>query len=320
MVHSADIGLELKGISEVVAGLPPVNPFVVPEGFFVHFSEKVLALVRNLEEEAPGEVAPMLTPSLRDRSTLEAPPPGYFDGFAENLMRRIRVEEAGSTAQAGDAANAPRPAGTLETPVFLQSLRPTTTLRVPQGYFDGLPERMLALAKAAAPENVAEELHELSPLLASLSRTYPGTVPAGYFEAFSAARGEAIVVAMPEATAMHEAPAETTGAPVIPIGSARRSVRQVLAAAVTVGVMLTSALWGYHIYLRPSSNVQNEMNLNSPDQLNNVLAKVPDQAIIDYLKSNTDVSDAEMASEVDEQQLPNAVDNGKTGNDSKASE
>lgn len=315
MVHSADIGLELKGISEVVAGLTPVNPFVVPEGFFAHFPEKVLALVRNLEGDVPGEVAPMLTPGLRDRSTLEAPPPGYFDGFAENLMRRIRAEEAGSTAQAGDAENDTlRPAETPETPVFLQSLRPATTLRVPQGYFDGLPERMLAQAKAAAPESAAEELQELSPLLASLSRTYPGTVPAGYFEAFNPARGEALVVAM------QEAPAETTGAPVIPIGSARRSVRQILAAAVTVGVMLTSAMWGYHIYLRPSSNVQNEINLNSPDQLNNVLAKVPDQAIIDYLKSNTDVSDAEMASEVDEQQLPNAVDNGKTDNDSKASE
>lgn len=310
MVHSADIGLELKGISEVVAGLTPVNPFVVPEGFFAHFPEKVLALVRNLEGEVPGEVAPMLTPGLRDRSTLEAPPPGYFDGFAENLMRRIREEEADSTTQAGGAENALRPAETPETPVFLQSLRPATPLRVPQGYFDGLPERMLAHAKASAPETAAEELQELSPLLASLSRAYPGTVPAGYFEAFNPARGEALVIAMQE----------TTAAPVIPIGGARRSVRQILAAAVTVGVMLTSAVWGYHIYLRPSSDVQNEINLKSPDQLNSALAKVSDQAIIDYLKSNTDVSDAEMASEVDEQQLPNAVDNGKTDNDSKASE
>ncbi|HTJ14141.1 MAG TPA: hypothetical protein VL547_19015 [Dinghuibacter sp.] len=330
MVHSADIGMELKGISEVVAGLPPVTPFVVPEGFFAHFPEKVLTLVRSLEGGAE-EVGPMLSPGLRDRITLQAPPPGYFEGFAENMMQRIRAEEAGSLAENGSlaAAAGPARAEAPETPALLEDLRRAATFQAPKGYFEGLPERMLARAKAAdamtapqgneAPQDVDEELRELSPLLASYPRVYPGTVPAGYFEAFDPMRVGTPVVVMPEKATPETA--SGTGARVLPITGSRSSVRQILAAAVTVGVMLTSGVWGYHIYLRPSSDVQNEINLKSPDQLNSALAKVSDQAIIDYLKSNTDVSDAELiASEVDDQQLQNAVDNGKTDNDSKASE
>ena len=273
----------------MVAELPAGHPFVVPERFFEQFPQKVLALVRQLETETPGEAVPMSFAGLKDRSTLEAPPPGYFEGFAENVLRLVRGEEA------------------EETPQTLQGLRDKITLRAPEGYFEGLPHRMLTQAKASAPLSVDEELRELSPWLASLPRTYPGTVPAGYFEQFAPA--SQIEVAMT--------------AKVIPLGerSGRSSVHQFLAAAVTVGVVLISAVWGYHIYLRPSDNIRSGINLKTPDQFNTALAKISDQAIVDYLKTNTDVSDAELiASEVDEQQLPNAGDNNKLEDDSKASE
>jgi hypothetical protein len=56
-----------------------------------------------------------------------------------------------------------------------------TPFSVPEGYFDGLAERILAHVKE---QNVsaADELQALSPLLAGLSKNLPYTVPEGYFE------------------------------------------------------------------------------------------------------------------------------------------
>ncbi|TDX00119.1 hypothetical protein [Dinghuibacter silviterrae] len=286
MVHSEDIGRELRGISKVVAEVSAVYPLAVPEGFFEHFPEKALALVRHLDGEMGEEAVPMLPTGLKDRHPFEAPPPGYFEGFADKMLRLIREEET-------------------ETPHTLEHLRDQPTYRIPEGYFDGLPQRMLALAKAAAPANVDEELQELSPWLASLPRTYPGTVPAGYFEQFSPA--SQIAAAMT--------------AKVVPLSVRTLSVRQFLAAAVTVGVILMSAVWGYHIYQRPN-DMASGIALKTPAQFNNALAKISDQAIVDYLKSNADVADADLiASEADD--LPNGIpgDNVKVDdNNSKASE
>ena len=52
---------------------------------------------------------------------------------------------------------------------------------VPEGYFDGLAERILAHVKEQnAP--AADELQALSPLLAGLSKKLPYSVPKGYFD------------------------------------------------------------------------------------------------------------------------------------------
>jgi hypothetical protein len=272
MEHREDIGRELRGISKVVADLPAAHPFVVPEGFFEQFPEKMLAQIRLLEAEPFEETAPMFLAGLKDRSTLQAPP-AYFDGLAERMLELVR--------------------GTDALPSFLENLRGKETLRVPEGYFEGLPEQVLLRVKASeAQEGVAEELQRLSPFLASLPRNYPGTVPTGYFEQFVPRSNEAVVV---------------------PIGKSaqRRSVHQLLAAAVTVGVILMSGIWGYHIYLQPTT-FRSGINLQTPAQLNTALAKIPDQAIVEYLKSNTDISDADLiASEVDEQSLPKVDDNAK---------
>jgi hypothetical protein len=274
MEHREDIGRELRGISKVVADIPAAHPFVAPEGFFEQFPEKMLAQIRLLKAEPSGETAPMFLTGLKDRSTLQAPP-GYFDGLAEQMLEVVR-------GLSGDVL-----------PSFLEDLRDKETLRVPQGYFEGLPDQLLLGVKASgAQEGVAEELQRLSPFLAPLPRNYPGTVPTGYFEQFVPRGAEAVVV---------------------PIGKSaqRGSIHQLLAAAVIIGVVLMSGIWGYHIYLRPT-DFRSGINLQTPAQLNTALARIPDQAIVEYLKSNTDVSDADLiASEVDEQSLPKVDDNAK---------
>lgn len=52
---------------------------------------------------------------------------------------------------------------------------------VPEGYFDGLAASVLAKLKGQQI-SAADELRELSPLLASLSREMPYRLPAGYFD------------------------------------------------------------------------------------------------------------------------------------------
>jgi len=54
---------------------------------------------------------------------------------------------------------------------------------VPDGYFEGLAATILAKIKEEDNLSVAEELSQISPLLAGLSRNMPYTVPQNYFEA-----------------------------------------------------------------------------------------------------------------------------------------
>jgi hypothetical protein len=53
---------------------------------------------------------------------------------------------------------------------------------VPQGYFEGLADAVLAKIKGENPVSSSDEIAELSPLLAGLSRKIPYAVPAGFFE------------------------------------------------------------------------------------------------------------------------------------------
>ena len=53
---------------------------------------------------------------------------------------------------------------------------------VPDGYFDGFAASVLAKIKGEMPVSAVQELAELSPLLAGISRTSPYSVPEGYFQ------------------------------------------------------------------------------------------------------------------------------------------
>ena len=56
------------------------------------------------------------------------------------------------------------------------------TFSVPDGYFDGLATAVLAKIKSIESKGAAEEIAELSPLLAGLPRKMPYSVPEGFFE------------------------------------------------------------------------------------------------------------------------------------------
>lgn len=273
---------ELKGITGIAGDLPQALPFAVPEGYFRGFPEKMLALVRHYGEDS-GETLPSSLRGLKDIPALKAPS-GYFDGLPGQVLARIH---------ALDKENADP-----ELSHMLQGLRAQAAFLVPSGYFERFPEEMLARAKSL--ESVDEELQRLSPLLAGMTRKYPGSVPHGYFERLSP------IPAGIEAP-LHELPNHAAWIGETPVVSirpqARRSVHPLLAAAVTIGVVLISAVWGYHIALKPTPFIRSGINLKTPAQLNSAMATVSDQVIVDYLKNSSDISEDDLlaASEVDDQ-------------------
>ena len=278
MAHSEEIGRELRSISGTAAGLPADLPFTVPSGFFESFPERMLNLARLSD--------------LKERPTFQVPE-GYFDHFAEALLKRIRVDSQEKEKYAdGEAADRD------PLPSILAGLNKLPTFRVPEGYFDRLPEYLTGLASASdeGDHSALEEIHRLSPLLASLQGQYPGTVPSGYFEHFPQKTREALLEALPFEPRVAQAPVVRMNGKLFP-------VRKMLAAAVTIGAVLLSAVWGYHIYDRPADFIRSGVNIKTQAQFNTALAKLSDQDIVDYLGSNTDVSDADLiASEVEDNQ------------------
>jgi hypothetical protein len=287
MARKEEIGVELEAISKVVAGLPADLPYTVPSGYFQQFPEQMLELIQRSEgklEETPS----LWLSGLRD-TPLEAPA-GYFTGLAERMLAHVLNAENESEEKGADF------------PPILIGLREKATLRTPEGYFDHLPEKLLAIVKADSLSEGdrsapiwSEEIHSLSPLLASMSREYPGAIPEGYFDSLS-----------PMACVEQDQRPEVTKvlAPVVPLQPSRRTtVRSMLAAAVTLGTILMSAVWGYHIYDNNNGPWLGS-NLKTPAQINSALSNVSDQAIEEYLKNNSDVSEADlMASDVDLQQV-----------------
>ena len=102
-------------------------------------------------------------------------PGGYFEGFASQVLSRIKAIEA---ADAKEELNHLSP--------YLKSLSKENLYEVPAGYFEGLAEKMMNTVRASSDyQTTDEELESLSPLLNSLKKETPYSVPQGYFENFS---------------------------------------------------------------------------------------------------------------------------------------
>jgi len=88
-------------------------------------------------------------------------PPGYFDGFSEQLLGFIKASET------------------------LSSLPKEMPFKVPAGYFDQLDEKIMEIIRRHPDYQTSqEELESISPLLSSISKRPVYSVPKGYFENF----------------------------------------------------------------------------------------------------------------------------------------
>jgi hypothetical protein len=103
-------------------------------------------------------------------------PKGYFEGFASQVLARIKAMEA---ADAKEELNHLSP--------YLSGLTKTNPYTIPAGYFEALEDRLESVVHVTAEfKNADDELEGLSPLLRGLKKENPFSVPQGYFENLSA--------------------------------------------------------------------------------------------------------------------------------------
>lgn len=88
-----------------------------------------------------------------------------------------------------------------------------TPYSVPEGYFDGLASSVLAKIKGETPVAASEEIAQLSPLLAGISRQLPFSVPDNFFQsnlegltAFTSENEESLVLSFVEKEMPYEVP------------------------------------------------------------------------------------------------------------------
>ena len=216
--------------------------------------EQISPAVAQISEETPYQV-----------------PVGYFDTLDTIIMARIAV-------------------GGIEENSLLIVAGKQMPQDVPQGYFDTLSDSILSKIKAQQSiQTVTEELNELSPVLAGLSKEILYEVPAGYFENLSAGITE-----------------KTTETKVVSMFSRKVWVRYA-AAAVLFGMIA----FGITFFIQQPTNglVADIPEIKTEEQINTELAKISDEEIINYLKMTSDSKDvAAITSFVDQSQLPAEAD------------
>lgn len=216
--------------------------------------EQISPAVAQISEETPYQV-----------------PVGYFDTLDTVIMARIA-------------------AGGIEENSLLYVAGKQMPLDVPQGYFDTLSDSILSKIKAQQNiQTATEELSELSPLLAGLSKANLYEVPAGYFENLSVGITE-----------------KTTETKVVSMFSRKVWIRYA-AAAVLFGMIA----FGINFFIQQPSNglVDFIPEIKTEEQINKELAQISEDEIINYLKMTSDSKDvAAISSVVDQSQLPSEAD------------
>jgi hypothetical protein len=169
---------------------------------------------------------------------------------------------------------------------------------VPAGYFDSLAGNILAKIKSTVEEAVAEELKNISSLLAGISKENVYRVPAGYFEQLHESI-TGVVVTKPQAK-------------LIKAFSRKIMIRYAAAAAV-----LAAIVFGTTFLLKaPQLDEYVKEGLktyNSETKINEALAQVNTEDIYNYLQMTSDIKDTELISGIDE-------DETETGNETETTE
>jgi hypothetical protein len=222
-----DISEELKLLSAVVAAISRQTPYEVPEGYFLDLSARALRQV-NVQSKP-------LTFSV---------PEGYFEGFAEQVLNKIKAGAGAGLGVAGESAKQSlgvadgSVARSLEDPYssILAEIGRENPYSVPEGYFEAHAP-ILTVARGNNPYTVPAEYFEGQAPLLAIARNNPYTVPAGYFD--EQATAGRVAAAMNDAV-------EAGGAKVIGIGVRKRNWLKYAAAAVVAGFIVTVGLLRIH--------------------------------------------------------------------------
>ena len=196
-----------------------------------------------------------------------------------------------------------------------------TPFAVPEGYFEGLASSVLSKIKGQQAPSASQEIAELSPLLATISRSMPYAVPSGYFQTtieelpfLTAEDPQSAILSLVERITPYEVP---TGyfedlpeqvlnnvapkAKVVPI--IRRRWMRLAAAAMITGIM---GLSGYFYFTQ-----KGRLDADKPiaAQLKNVSIRELDDFIktADIASSSTETAQRKAASETEVQKMLTSV-------------
>ncbi len=104
---------ELKELNSLLVNIPKTNVFTVPNGYFDFLSNDILQGINN-ELAINGLIIPAVERNI---------PEGYFEGLADSIINKIKLEEYNGDQQAA----------TLRS-----SIGTGNVFSVPEGYFNGL--------------------------------------------------------------------------------------------------------------------------------------------------------------------------------------
>lgn len=174
---------------------------------------------------------------------------------------------------------------------LFNAIRDTPTMKIPEGYFEQLPDSILKRIQQTEAETGNQELTAISPLIASIPKTNVFTTSSTYFdEALKAITTKTI----------HK---QTTR--VFPLN--QRLTWSHLAAAATLVFMIMFGAF----YVLKQSNPSNDsvinaaMQIKTEKQFETLLAQINETDLINYLQISSDNKDVEtILSMVDSDQLP----------------
>ena len=179
-----DILEELRLLSAVVAAISRKTPYEVPGGYFLDLPARVLkqAGVRDVRGQ------------MEDKSLTFSVPEGYFEGFAQQVLDRIKTGAgAAGMNPGGSSFGVAAEAGDDPYCSILVEIGRRTPYSVPEGYFEAHAP-LLTVARGNNPYTVPADYFEGQAPLLAIARNNPYTVPAGYFDERATASRIAAVV------------------------------------------------------------------------------------------------------------------------------
>ncbi|MBP6431824.1 MAG: hypothetical protein KA319_08665 [Ferruginibacter sp.] len=122
MENRTDILNELHTLSPTLAGLPKVNLYTVPSGYFDVLSDDILATL-HIEQPSFLNTA---------KAQINDVPAGYFDNLADNILAKIKQQQVDN---ASDELRSLSP--------MLYSVQNENVYTVPAKYFESLSDSLL---------------------------------------------------------------------------------------------------------------------------------------------------------------------------------
>ena len=149
---------ELRSLSAVVSGISRENPYQVPAGYFDSFPAQLVRLTHQSEAEGPFFATSRFFTQTSDKPLAFSVPEGYFEGFAQNLLDKIKAGQ-----------------NTVATPASLET--PAEEIARLSPLLSGISRKL----PYTAPEGYFEELSPILPMLIHVREKPLYTVPEGYF-------------------------------------------------------------------------------------------------------------------------------------------